>query len=197
MQNIEDNKNYELIVKAAEKCIKKRGVASLRMDAVAKEAKVSRQTVYRTFKDKEELVSAVFEELMLKNMYDELHEVITGLEFEDAIFEGTLVSLRLVREDPLMIGTFSDEDAHWFQERLLDHRTPLHHKVRSATKKLWQDAINEARSAGALNENLTDEEVADWITSMHYLMLARVDATDEDIVDTVYKFLLPPLLNEN
>ena len=67
-----DPDKREAILEAAARLFAERGIAPTSMEAVAERADVSKMTVYSNFRDKAELLKAVFARNMARLRYDEL-----------------------------------------------------------------------------------------------------------------------------
>jgi AcrR family transcriptional regulator len=108
----EDNALYRRIIRAAEERFKKVGFRGLTMEAVARDAAVSKPTLYSHFKNKDELfmaVSARLADLMTRTFLDALHA--TGVDaderIESAIVAKNRLTYTLVRTSPHADDLFS------------------------------------------------------------------------------------------
>lgn len=92
----------ERLLEAAAFCVARDGIAGMGIAHVALEAGVSRPTVYRYFKDREELIRSVLLQAGLR-MANEVQERIRA--FSDAgekVIEATLFTLRAIDENPVL-----------------------------------------------------------------------------------------------
>lgn len=90
------------ILEAAFRCVADLGLGRTTMDDVARRAGVSRQTVYRYFPSKDQLIMA----LVLReeeSFLDGVRAAFAGNpDLERALFDSTLFCLRFAREHPLL-----------------------------------------------------------------------------------------------
>lgn len=188
-------KNFDAILEAARRTMLEDGFSSLRMDVVAARAEVSRQTIYRAFRTKDNLIASVFESLVLRALPDRIHSAITGMSFREACVTGTILSLNILRNDPTIMSAYREDGARWFQQNMLDPNSDLHIKLRNATLEIWGGAMNQARQSGEFNPEISNEEAAEWIVVMHHILLARYDISEQEVSAATKKFLVPPLLS--
>ncbi len=94
---IEDRARYRRIIRAAEEAFKKSGFRGVTMEQVAKEAAVSKVTVYAYFKNKDELFTAVavrMAELMRRAIANEL--AAEALPLDERLTRALVAKHRLV-----------------------------------------------------------------------------------------------------
>ena len=92
----------ERLLEVAARCVAGDGIAGTGIAHVALEAGVSRPTVYRYFKDREELIRSVLRQAGLR-LANEVQEHIRGFEDPgDKAVEATLFTLRAIRHNPVL-----------------------------------------------------------------------------------------------
>jgi AcrR family transcriptional regulator len=92
----------ERLLEVAALCVARDGIAGTGIAHVALEAGVSRPTVYRYFKDREELVRSVLLQAGLR-LANEVQEHIRAFEGPgEKIVAATLFTLRAIRENPVL-----------------------------------------------------------------------------------------------
>ena len=92
----------ERLLEVAARCIARNGIAATGIAHVALEAGVSRPTVYRYFKDREELIRSVLLQAGLR-LANEVQEHIRAFGAPgDKVVEATLFTLRAIRENPVL-----------------------------------------------------------------------------------------------
>jgi len=90
------------IVRAAIRVFLENGYAATSMNRVADEAGVIKATIYSHFKDKEQLFTAIFEELVLKKVdldIEKLEPVLLAMPF-DQFIETFWTRFRILENDP-------------------------------------------------------------------------------------------------
>ena len=92
----------ERLLEVAARCIARNGIAATGIAHVALEAGVSRPTVYRYFKNREELIRSVLLQAGLR-LANEVQEHIRAFGAPgDKVVEATLFTLRAIRENPVL-----------------------------------------------------------------------------------------------
>jgi AcrR family transcriptional regulator len=92
----------ERLLEVAARCIARNGIPATGIAHVALEAGVSRPTVYRYFKDREELIRSVLFQAGLR-LANEVQEQIRAFATPgDKIVEATLFTLRAIRENTVL-----------------------------------------------------------------------------------------------
>ncbi len=92
----------ERLLEVAALCVARDGIAGTGIAHVALEAGVSRPTVYRYFKDREELIRSVLLQAGLR-LANEVQEHIRAFaDPGEKIVEATLFTIRAIRENPVL-----------------------------------------------------------------------------------------------
>ena len=92
----------ERLLEVAASCVARDGISGTGIAHVALEAGVSRPTVYRYFKDREELIRSVLLQAGLR-LANEVQEHIRGFEGPgEKIVAATLFTLRAIQENPVL-----------------------------------------------------------------------------------------------
>jgi AcrR family transcriptional regulator len=92
----------ERLLEVAPGCIERNGIPATGIAHVAQEAGVSRPTVYRYFKDREELIRSVLLQAGLR-LANEVQEQIRAFDDPgDKVVEATLFTLRAIRENAVL-----------------------------------------------------------------------------------------------
>lgn len=95
--SLEERARYRRVIRGAEELFKRNGFKGVTMEAVAREAAVSKVTVYSYFKNKDELFIVVAErmaELMRRAVLNEL--AAEALPLDDRLANAVLAKLKLV-----------------------------------------------------------------------------------------------------
>jgi AcrR family transcriptional regulator len=90
------------ILEAAFRCVADLGLARTTMEDVARSAGVSRQTIYRYFPSKDQLVMALVQREEERFLDGVRAAFAADDHLEDALFDGILFCLRFAREHPLL-----------------------------------------------------------------------------------------------
>jgi len=92
----------ERLLEVAAQCVARDGIAGTGIAHVALEAGVSRPTVYRYFKDREELIRSVLLQAGLRMANDVQEHIRAFADPGEKIVEATLFTLRVIRENPVL-----------------------------------------------------------------------------------------------
>jgi len=193
---VQEKKHTQSLLEAAAYCILKVGLDKTSMSDVAERAGVSRRTLYRTFATKEALYAALFASRSMAEKFKEVQSRVSGLSFEDALLEATKLSIRRIREDPVMMEMMYASGALWFQKQMLDNQSPLFRAVMTVQLRFWGDILDRARAQGVINPVLTNEQIAEWYSTVQYMMVLRVKGGDAEQEFLLKNFLIPSLVHK-
>ncbi|MFZ2178001.1 MAG: TetR/AcrR family transcriptional regulator [Rhodococcus sp. (in: high G+C Gram-positive bacteria)] len=158
------------ILSAAEAVIGRFGVAKTTIDDVAKETGVSRPTIYRYFRDRDTLITAMIE-ARSRRLFEQTREYIGGrTTFGEQVVDGLLYLVDKGRRDPAIRLIVSPEHLHG--AKALAESSSLASRL---TYEMWAPLIVAARERGEIREGLTDEEICNWITLVELILVGRMD----------------------
>ncbi len=177
----------ERIKSATVACIRRFGARRTSMDDIAEAAQVSRRTLYYVFKSRRDL--------MIDILYDRIERIAIKVEkaidecsnFADAIVRSSIMTIGLVTSDKIYQSLY-DEDSSF---HILSNKDSASDRFDQVTLTIFANAIAMGRSEGTIREALSDHEIADWIQSFHYLLIAHKLTSPEEIETMVRKFFLP------
>ena len=185
--------NPERILEAAEECFARYGFRKTSMEDIAREAGLSRRSVYRHFPDK----SALFDEVAAARTRVFLEEIVRRTAELDGlsaqIEEVARLTNRFVREDPISAALLrADPDS-------------LARMVSTGAREMLGMAmeaivplIESARDRGEVRPDLDVRRAAEWITRMVFSLTATPSVTfdigdPEQTATFLREFLLPGL----
>lgn len=185
----------ERLIDAAEGCLEKYGVNKTTVADVASAANVSRATVYRYFKDRDELVLAVLareaDEFLLKM---KRKFTING-PLDDQLVNGIYFMLDGARSDPKLALLFAPEVLG------------LTVSIRGGFDLLFERAswalrpvLEHATKSGQLRKGITVDETVEWLLRIVLsLLTVRSDTlqTKPQVSAFVRRFVVPSLMPEN
>jgi AcrR family transcriptional regulator len=184
------------LVDAAETCIDRKGLARTTVEDVAREAEVSRATIYRYFGNRDELILRVLLRDLERSTDRDLPEFYDGVTdaegFARATVDTAAYLVSSIRHSPKL-------------QLLLQRETAgFNAAIAGASEALfreWTDDISPflaaAQQAGRLRHDVGPEVIAEWILRaiLSLLMIEgpRVHSEDEErrLLET---FLAPALL---
>jgi AcrR family transcriptional regulator len=161
----------ERIVEAAEECFIQNGTQRTSMSDIAAAAGVSRKTLYRQFEDRPALIEA----LLIRRIYqvgDKLRKGFSSFsDFEEALVEGSILSVTAGRKDQLINEVVQKESNHRIEQFLFRGNQQIQDDMRET----WFPVIELGRRKGSVRPDLTDERIIEIIINIHALLLMRDD----------------------
>ncbi|MFI5717507.1 TetR/AcrR family transcriptional regulator [Nocardia sp. NPDC051750] len=180
------------ILTAAEAVFERYGVAKTTMDDIAKEANVSRPTVYRYFGDRDSLITALIE-VRARAMFTRARTFLRKREtFAEQVVDGLIYLVNIGRKDPVVRLIVSPE--HMDMATALVGSSGLAARL---TEEMWAPVLQEARARGEVREDRTDTEICQWIALVELILVGRMDFgsdSDPDHRRMLTKFLLPGIV---
>jgi len=159
---------------AAVGCFERYGVHRTSMEDVAEAAGVSRQTVYRFFPTRADLLEFIMGE---------------RIEIEEALIEGSIKSIKIGQNDALFNEIVAQGGDHRLDQFLL-RGSPA---VQKRMLELWEGVLDRARDQGRLRPGISNEQAVEWIRGQHALMTIRGDYDEAAQRLMLRTFVLPAL----
>lgn len=182
------------ILKAAESMFQRYGVVKTTMDDIAKEAGVSRPTVYRYFGDRDTLITALIE-ARSRRLFDKARSYLRERDtFAEQVVDGLVFLVERGRQDSIVRLIVSPE--HMDLATALVGSTGLAARL---TQEMWAPLLDEARERGEIRDGLTDEEICEWIALVQLILVGRMDFSSEGDPENrrmLTNFLLPSIVTE-
>lgn len=181
------------ILDAAVRCIRRYSVRKVAVEDIAREAGISRRTLYRLYPGRQAIMSAI--------VLDRLTSIATGVKaalkgcdtFEDAIVLGTVETIRLARADRIFEALVEEDHTLTIDPDPSEPDAP----IRNLSKSIWINVFRKARAQGLLRAHIDDQEAMDWLIEVHRLLDLRDDLSDATIEQMVRKFVLPSLMPDD
>ena len=189
-----DRDRREALLRAAEARALRLGFPRLTMHEVAVRAGVSRRTLYRTFPTRNALLAALFEMRVYASTVSRVQQLANGRSFVQALRAGTLLTLRTVRNDKLLMDMAFGSGAPWFHAQMLDRRSELFGVIMEVQMRLWGAALDAARRAGIINPAPSNRQILEWYTLSQYMTVMAKNVPRSEQEFTLVNFLIPSLL---
>lgn len=183
------------ILTAAQAVILRFGLAKTTMDDIAKEAGVSRPTVYRHFQARTDLVAALIDwraRIVRAGAQRFLQEQVAVREpFADVVIAGLIHIVAAGRRDPIVatvLNPGSQQGESWLETLDL---------AASLTAELWEPFFDEAKKKGEMRRDLESSELYVWLTLVQFSLFNRmefVDPSDPIHARMLRTFVLPALV---
>lgn len=194
MLNQAAEKRRREILDATETCILRDGFSNISMEIIAKKVGCTRRTLYSYFPTRDGLFAKLFQRHALGANQLKVQKKIQGLQFEDALFHGLKYAIKLMRKNGIMQELIFGGGALWFQQQMLDEDSPIFHEVISINLEFWAPHLDEARKKGLLKENVTNQQLMKWYSTLQYIMLIRVKTTQAEADFVLKTFIIPSLV---
>ena len=175
----------ERLLEVAALCVARDGISGTGIAHVALEAGVSRPTVYRYFKDREELIRSVLLQAGLR-LANEVQEHIRGFEGPgEKIVAATLFTLRAIQENPVLRQVW--------QPAMFD-ATVLKGFTQPASITFTRVALSEIIDATGWDEDEAAESM-EFMLRMILSLLATPEPrrTEEELREFLRRRLVPAL----
>jgi len=160
------------VMVAAERCISRYGVRKTTMDDVAREAGMSRPSIYRFFADREQLLVALTTKHS-QALVEKTHAYIARHDnFEDALVEGLLYLSEHGRRDPftrLLVGRDESEFAHRFG---------VTDTAASLTAEFWDPLLDQAEKDGRMRAGLDRDQLHVWLANIGLMLMSLLEKGD-------------------
>jgi AcrR family transcriptional regulator len=150
----------ELILRAAEACIRRWGIRRFSMNDVAERAGVSRMSVYRHFADRDALVLAVLERLADQTVEVATPRVLRRRTLAAQVAEAASHVRSLDAELDLGLGVRPGEG----EQAALALAHTQH--ILNRWIEFWIPRLDEARERGEVRADLDLRQAAEWIMRM-------------------------------
>jgi AcrR family transcriptional regulator len=179
------------ILMAAQSVFLRYGVNKTTMDDIARESGVSRPTVYRYFRDRDSLISALIE-MRSRILFGRAREFVQSQPtFEDVIVEGLIFLIDNGRRDPIVRILVSPERME--MTTALVGSSDLAARL---TREMWEPILMEAQQRGDVRTDVTIDEINEWFALLQFILVGRLDfvhADDPSHRKLIRTFVMPSL----
>ena len=176
-------------MEAAEACIRRFGANKVSINDIAESAGIGRMTVYRTFENRGAILAAIVIRRMSRIAQQVKEALQNAASFEDAVVKGSILTIELAEADELWQSISQNEGSMQFDQLLLS-RGSIGDRLFMET---WQSAIDLGRNENKIRTELTDEQVAEWVRHVHFLLIHRPDLSGDQRARFIKRFALPAL----
>jgi len=181
----------ERIFQAALACFARQGVRRTNMEAVAREAGVSRPAIYYYFKDKQSLIVEVVLRQQAEAYRRRSERFAGSLHGLEAIIEAAALGVEGAIGNPYIALLTRPESE---QLTAIALHSEMARKVQAG---YWGPLLNDAQQRGELRNDLSHDEIILWIIFLQFQLVVHghlIGCTDRDSIrGTLDRFLLPAL----
>lgn len=178
------------LIAAAMRCIEKYGIKKTFIEDIANEAGLSRQTAYRVFANRKELLERLADQRFVA-METELRPRISRYRsFEEALVKGIALSMQVARRDKIFVAILETLGDKGLERYMLSAESP----VISTTTGVWSGVIDQAIAKRELRSGLTKEDVITWLIAVECILLLKDDLSDKEQERFLRKLMVPAML---
>ena len=156
----------ERAMEAAITCFCSNGISNSSMEDIALEAGMARSTLYRYFKDKDELIIAVMEQESVSLAKELARKITVKMNFSDFIIEGMLLALIYVPKHPVLGKMFAPESLATSSRIVL-----MTNHLSQVGIGIIKPAIDTAKLAKLIPSDLSAELLMDWLIRILFSLL--------------------------
>jgi AcrR family transcriptional regulator len=180
------------ILKAAERCFSRFGLAKTTMEDIARAAGMSRATVYRYFADREALVLASVIRRARADMPRARRHMLQFGTFGEQLVEGMVRNVERGRRDPV-VQLLVTSDQPDLTARVLGGEGVSH----QLSYELWEPVLAAAQQTGEMNAALDRRLAATWLARVTLIMVTQEKSTQlgpDELRQEFRTFVLPAFL---
>lgn len=167
-----DNRESRKVIReAALNCFGQYGVHRTSMADIAEAADISRKTLYRVFEDRTQLIEHLIAYRLAQLGADIRKRVQSYNSFEKALVEGSIASVALGQEDPLLSELIMTSTSHRIEQFLLRGNPQI---IQHMTET-WAPVIKLGRDDGIVRAELTDERIVELFMAVQVVLWLRDD----------------------
>lgn len=167
----------ERILRAAEACIRRWGIRRISMNDVAREAGVSRGSVYRYFADRDALVQAALEQVAEQRVREAEPAVRAQPTLAAKVAEAA-VFVRMLADDERTLGLHEHPD----EPQIATLRLAGTPAMFERWVDFWIPFLTDARERGEVRSTLDLRRASEWIMRM-LISLVTVPSVTIDLAD--------------
>ncbi|HKY23317.1 MAG TPA: helix-turn-helix domain-containing protein [Vicinamibacterales bacterium] len=186
-----DDVSLAKILEGAARCFATNGPRQTSITDIASASGVGRQTVYRRFKSREEIIEAVFQarvDALLSNALESQH---LAADLEDQIIDTSLEWVERIKRDAVL-RNLVESDSHETELFHIGPQSPL----QSVAERIWRPLLERAKASGSLRPHLGIAEAVHYVRAIHYLLHVRDDLQERQRVAFVKNTLLTILIRD-
>lgn len=181
----------EQILDAALRCFEIHTYQKTRMEHIAREAKVSRQTIYRYFPNRDDVVMGV----IMRELYgfiDLFRDHVEGISsFAEFVVETLAVADEAVQSSPVL-GLLLRETTVWIS-RPSANLSDIH----ALFNMYFRARFDAAKAAGELREGVEFDMFTDWVSHVgaSFMMVPRL-SDSVDFRQMLWRLLIPAMVHD-
>ncbi|MCR5978402.1 TetR family transcriptional regulator [Gordonia jinghuaiqii] len=179
------------ILRAARPVVERFTVSKFSMEDVARAAGIARQTIYKHFSGKDDLLIAMYIE-QLQEMNENLRDVAAGTPSPEQLVTIFIEELRAAQEFPLFDSMLEPTIAPRMAEMVFRSEAMFH-----ARNEFWFPVLRRYLNEGVIARDLDFSAAVRWITYQEFWFLTHptvLTTNPEERVEYVRNFIVRALL---
>ena len=180
----------ERMIAAACACFERYGIAKTTVEDIARGAKVSRQTVYRYFTGKDDIIDTICVREAAKINQVVRREIRRDMDFAATLTQALFIIITEGNKNPILRQTVESVS---FQALAASAGSRSH----QLNLGYWKDMMARAAERGELAGDISLDEIVAWMTMMQSVLQSRLadGVLDEAALHRVIaRFIVKPLL---
>jgi AcrR family transcriptional regulator len=180
----------QAILRAAERCVEHYGIRKTTMEDVAREAGISRPSVYRYFGDRRDLLVAVAIDHAQRLTEKARQFIERQPTFEDGLAGGILYLATHGRRDEFARYLYPVDEAMPIADR-----ASISEIFADVAGQFWDPFLDAAEASGELRSGLDRSEIHLWLSQVGLVVIAMLDIKpewkDADYRQFLQTFVIP------
>jgi AcrR family transcriptional regulator len=181
------------IVQAARQRIRDHGLAETTLAMVAEDVKLSRPNLYRFFKDKAELISAVVANEASEINARRQKEVLKLKSFERQITRSLELAVEIVQSDELWSLLVEPGNVPYTA-----YAASSDPDILASNAEYWLPLLEKAKARGELRFDIDLQEAMTWLLGIQFMFMERreIFPTVKDVRRYSKAFVVPALISK-
>lgn len=182
----------EQILDAAWRCYKVNSIYKTSMEHIAREAKVSRTTVYRYFENRDEVLTGVMMRALHQLIDDIRNAVVATDTFADFIVESLVCGVETVPKSPMLALSLQEQSSVFNRIYIVSSET------QGILVEFFRERFEQAERNGELREGVELLPLIDWLIHVisAYMLAPTAKQSPDDWRKMLRTFLIPSVVRE-
>jgi AcrR family transcriptional regulator len=189
----DSNQTRARILEVAASLLARFTVSKLTMEDVARAAGIARQTIYKHFSGKDDLLTELFVQQMEQNQYPILRK-LKDQPSPEALLRLFMTELDLARSYALFNEVLDPAVGPRMAELVFSSE-----KMTAARESFWVPLLEQYEAAGVLRPGLDHRAVVRWITYQEFWLLTHPTVlcdNDKQLTEYIREFVIAALVRE-
>jgi len=183
------------IIEEAARLVERFTVSKVTMDDIARAAGIARQTLYKYFASKDELLIELFVMRLTGEQHPELAKRLRKPPSVDLLLDLVWTELQLARDFPLASETLDPTVAPRMAELVFSSRKFFEHQ-----ELFWFPVLESFEEAGVLRPGLDYGAIVRWLTYQEFCLVTHPTVLSADEAEQrryLADFVIPALVRED